>query len=546
MAIVGSIGNPRAEPPEPAPSLADPSAVRCRSVGERRCQLHAESPPPRWQLVAALLLARAQQAPPDPRARASSSSCKRGGLVLVLRHAATDQSKQDEDPGRPRRLLHAAEPLGRGACAGARDRRAASSGSSSAIGTVLTSRFCRTRETARLAFGRGTVEPALLNTITAAHDAAWRRQIRAARRLLGTRPAAGTLTVLVTHGVLVSDATGLTLEEGETLVFRPLGNSRFRLVGRIAPGDWPAIRAPSSVAGAAGEGVRGPRGLAPARRRAGAATGRSGTRRRRAGKLGRLDPATGKVTEVPLGDGSAPHGVIVGPDGAAVGHRRRPQRDRAGRPGDARGEALPAPGLERLREPQHGHVRPARPPLVHRPERHLRPPRPAQRRAARLPRARAAAGPYGIATTPRGDVWYASLAGSHIARIDLDTGKATVAPAADAGPGRAAGLVRLARAALGERVERRAGRALRPATGRWREWRLPGAAAALRRLRRRPRHRLADRLRRRARSCASTRRRSASRASALRASANVRQLLGRPGEVWGAESGADRIVSVSG
>jgi virginiamycin B lyase len=25
-------------------------------------------------------------------------------------------------------------------------------------------------------------------------------------------------------------------------------------------------------------------------------------------------------------------------------------------------------------------------------------------------------------------------------------------------------------------------------------------------------------------------------------SANVRQLLGRPGEVWGAESGADRLV----
>src|SRR6187455_1736492 len=36
-----------------------------------------------------------------------------------------------------------------------------------------------------------------------------------------------------------------------------------------------------------------------------------------AGKLGRLDPATGDVTEVDLGEGSAPHGVIVGPDGAA-------------------------------------------------------------------------------------------------------------------------------------------------------------------------------------------------------------------------------------
>lgn len=36
----------------------------------------------------------------------------------------------------------------------------------------------------------------------------------------------------------------------------------------------------------------------------------------RTGKLGILDAKTGKVEEVPLGQGSAPHGVIVGPDGA--------------------------------------------------------------------------------------------------------------------------------------------------------------------------------------------------------------------------------------
>ena len=34
------------------------------------------------------------------------------------------------------------------------------------------------------------------------------------------------------------------------------------------------------------------------------------------GKLGILDPATGKVDEIPLGKNSAPHGVVVGPDGA--------------------------------------------------------------------------------------------------------------------------------------------------------------------------------------------------------------------------------------
>ncbi len=34
------------------------------------------------------------------------------------------------------------------------------------------------------------------------------------------------------------------------------------------------------------------------------------------GELGRLDPATGETRHIPLGAGSAPHGVIVGPDGA--------------------------------------------------------------------------------------------------------------------------------------------------------------------------------------------------------------------------------------
>jgi len=37
----------------------------------------------------------------------------------------------------------------------------------------------------------------------------------------------------------------------------------------------------------------------------------------RSGELGRLDPATGETHHIPLGAGSAPHGVIVGPDGAA-------------------------------------------------------------------------------------------------------------------------------------------------------------------------------------------------------------------------------------
>jgi hypothetical protein len=123
---------------------------------------------------------------------------------------------------------------------------------SSGIASALTASRCRirririhrgrTKETARLAFGRFVVSRALLNTIAAEHDARWRRQIQSARRLLGTRPAPGTLTVLVTHGSVVGDTTGHTLEEGEALVFRPLGSSRFTLLGRILPREWRTLR----------------------------------------------------------------------------------------------------------------------------------------------------------------------------------------------------------------------------------------------------------------------------------------------------------------
>jgi broad specificity phosphatase PhoE len=172
---------------------------------------------------------------------ALARALQQGGLVLAMRHAATDFSKPDQDPVdlancRTQRNLSAQ---------GRADARTVGSGVRRLklrVGAVLASPFCRTKETARLAFGRFTVSPALLNTIVAEHDSRWQRQIRAARRLLGTKPVPGMLTVLVTHGSVVGDTTGHTLEEGETLVFRPLGSSRFRLLGRILPREWRTLR----------------------------------------------------------------------------------------------------------------------------------------------------------------------------------------------------------------------------------------------------------------------------------------------------------------
>jgi len=66
----------------------------------------------------------------------------------------------------------------------------------------------------------------------------------------------------------------------------------------------------------------------------------------RSGQLGRLDPATGKVELVPLGRGSSPHGVIIGPDGAPwVTDSGTNVRQILGRPGEV---WVPESGADRL------------------------------------------------------------------------------------------------------------------------------------------------------------------------------------------------------
>ena len=81
-------------------------------------------------------------------------------------------------------------------------------------------------------------------------------------------------------------------------------------------------------------------------------------------------------------------------------------------------------------------------------------------------------GPYGITTTPAGAVYYASLAGSHIARTREPAVRRS---AADERPGRPPRLVGLEGPDLVS--EWNAGKVARydPRTCRWREWRLPGA-----------------------------------------------------------------------
>ena len=178
-------------------------------------------------------------------------------------------------------------------------------------------------------------------------------------------------------------------------------------------------------------------------------TAASGTPASATGTLGQLDPRTGDGPRDParrrLGAARRDRRARR----RAVDHRRRPERDRPGRPGDrSEVERLPAAGRPRrtrtsTRPPSTATASsgsPARPASTAGST-----PTTGRSRCSTAPRGR---GPYGITTTPDGDVWYASLAGSHIARIDRATGEAR-RRAADRRAGRPPRLVRFAAAASG-------------------------------------------------------------------------------------------------
>ena len=154
-------------------------------------------------------------------------------------------------------------------------------------------------------------------------------------------------------------------------------------------------------------------------------------------------------------------------------------------------------------------------------------------------------GPYGIATTPDGSVYFASLAGSYVGHIMLGNAEVSVLDPPTAGQGArrvwsdSSGRLWVSEWNSGQLA------LYDPVTSRWQEWRLPGdrsqpyavyvdeedmvwlsdfGANAL--VRFDPTSELFEQF------------------ELPSAGANVRQLLGRAGEVWGGESGTDKLVVI--
>lgn len=167
----------------------------------------------------------------DADAAALWALLARGDQVVVVRHAATDPGVGDPpafrlgDCATQRNL--SAEGRGEAVRLGAALRARGIP-----VGRVLSSRWCRCLDTARLAFGGAEAWPPLDSFFgDRARAPDQTAAVRAA--VAAHRPGRGTL-VLVTHQVNITALTGVSPAPGELVVLTPRGGD-FTVRGRLAP-----------------------------------------------------------------------------------------------------------------------------------------------------------------------------------------------------------------------------------------------------------------------------------------------------------------------
>jgi broad specificity phosphatase PhoE len=160
-----------------------------------------------------------------------------GGFVIYFRHTSTDFGQNDErmtgyeDCAKQRNLTDAGRDEARAIGAAFAQLRIP-------VGEVLASPFCRTMETARLAFGRARASAAVRGG-PASNDGG---RYDALKALLAQPVPRGTNVVIASHGnpfrALVG---GSYLAEGEAAVIEPKGDT-FRVVARVPKDAWPTLK----------------------------------------------------------------------------------------------------------------------------------------------------------------------------------------------------------------------------------------------------------------------------------------------------------------
>ena len=164
---------------------------------------------------------------------------RRGGFVLYLRHGYTDNRRADrypvvdpDDCSTQRLLSDAGRGLMREVGRSFREARIP-------VGEILVSPLCRTRESARLAFGDDfRVVESLMYSGNMSSDEK-KPRLAALRRLLAAPVAPGTNRVLLAHAPNLADLIGFFVKpEGSVVIFAQRGEAGYEYVATLPPALW--------------------------------------------------------------------------------------------------------------------------------------------------------------------------------------------------------------------------------------------------------------------------------------------------------------------
>ncbi len=161
-----------------------------------------------------------------------------GGYVLYVRHTSTDFSQNDarmkgwEDCDHQRNLTDKGRDEARAIAAHLRRLRIP-------IGEVLASPFCRTMETARLAFGKAQPMNEVRGGPVRSEDP---KRYDSLRKLLSDPVPKGENRAISSHGNPAYAVFGPPyLAEGEMAIVRPDPPGKFSVLRRIRLDDWQSL-----------------------------------------------------------------------------------------------------------------------------------------------------------------------------------------------------------------------------------------------------------------------------------------------------------------
>lgn len=161
---------------------------------------------------------------------------QQGGMVVYIRHAATDRSQEDQ------------HPVDLEKCETQRNLSELGRKQSDEIGRafkrltipiseVLTSPFCRCKETAELAFNKYVINENLYFAV-ALNKEKREAQTKVLQRMISEVPESGN-RIIVSHTGNLREATGLWPKpEGVAYIFEPKGNREYKKLGFIVPDEW--------------------------------------------------------------------------------------------------------------------------------------------------------------------------------------------------------------------------------------------------------------------------------------------------------------------